>query len=381
MCKRTTPLAVIGILLVTALVTVAAVVWVRRQSPPVAEKPDGSKKQLPPVDPDSLVGKLTSVLEKKEQVSRSKLAAIGQAAEKLGEMGLEAGSAVPALTRLLHDRQVLVEFSVVRKVVIALGQIGPGAKSAVPRLIEMLGIEKPRGGPIVNTCCYRIEIAEALWRITGDADLIVPTLEMLKDYVNVRQAAVRLLGKIGSLAEPALLRLLKGDDNVKREEAAKVLGTLRPTSKAIIDALTEAVQTEGRDNWWLRANSAEALGQIGPAAKKAVPVLVKRAMTRAEFNCARAVWQITGDLGQAVPCLVHVLEHGHVYRDYGSVGPPPPGEDKPINTQRIAAASLLGEIGPDAKAAIHALEKALKDEDEHVRAAAAVALKKIRSRE
>ena len=38
---------------------------------------------------------------------------------------------------------------------------------------------------------------------------------------------------------------------------------------------------------------------------------------------------------------------------------------------------MLGEIGPPAKAAIPALTRALKDEDEYVHKAAAEALKKI----
>jgi HEAT repeat protein len=44
---------------------------------------------------------------------------------------------------------------------------------------------------------------------------------------------------------------------------------------------------------------------------------------------------------------------------------------------RAGAANALGVLGPAAKAAVPALKKALKDEDEKVRQSAAVALKAI----
>jgi len=48
---------------------------------------------------------------------------------------------------------------------------------------------------------------------------------------------------------------------------------------------------------------------------------------------------------------------------------------------REAAAFALGEIGPDAKAAVPVLSKALRDGDEGVREAAADALEKIQPKE
>lgn len=54
---------------------------------------------------------------------------------------------------------------------------------------------------------------------------------------------------------------------------------------------------------------------------------------------------------------------------------------KPVEHDYLAvrrgAAESLGKIGPDAKAAVPALRKALRDADEFVRSAAAEALAKV----
>jgi HEAT repeat protein len=59
------------------------------------------------------------------------------AAYEIAGMGPEAVSAVPALIEALDDPSPVVRFPVT----VALGEIGPGAKAAVPRLQQMLAEE------------------------------------------------------------------------------------------------------------------------------------------------------------------------------------------------------------------------------------------------
>jgi HEAT repeat protein len=59
------------------------------------------------------------------------------AAYEIAGMGPEAVSAVPALIEALDDPSPVVRFPVT----VALGEIGPGAKAAVPRLQQMVSEE------------------------------------------------------------------------------------------------------------------------------------------------------------------------------------------------------------------------------------------------
>jgi HEAT repeat protein len=59
------------------------------------------------------------------------------AAYEIAGMGPEAVRAVPALIEALDDPSPVVRFPVT----VALGEIGPGAKAAVPRLQQMLAEE------------------------------------------------------------------------------------------------------------------------------------------------------------------------------------------------------------------------------------------------
>jgi HEAT repeat protein len=59
------------------------------------------------------------------------------AAYEIAGMGPEAVSAVPALIAALDDSSPVVRFPVT----VALGEIGPGAKAAVPRLQQMVSEE------------------------------------------------------------------------------------------------------------------------------------------------------------------------------------------------------------------------------------------------
>lgn len=105
-----------------------------------------------------------------------------QAIIALGDLGPKAKSAVEPLLALLKDKK---QSGVDRDIIIrALGRIGPDAKAAVPDLILVLKGNDP---------CSRMSAAEALGQIGPDAKSAVPILlDMLKSEFNHRDAAKAL---------------------------------------------------------------------------------------------------------------------------------------------------------------------------------------------
>jgi HEAT repeat protein/lysophospholipase L1-like esterase len=111
-----------------------------------------------------------------------------------------------------------------------------------------------------------------------------------------------------------------------------------------------------------QAAAARALGNLGPAAREAVPELMKlleRGTPRVRAATARAL----GNMGPAAELAVHEL-----MRRLDDAAPP----------VRAAAAWALGEIGPAAKAALLPLVNRLRDEDESVRLRAGESLGQVR---
>jgi HEAT repeat protein len=185
---------------------------------------------------------------------------------RLGKLPVRKHVIVPFLIDLLDSR--LFHFRV--SAIFQLGQMGPKAKAAIPELKRKLRearyIDYRRNSPrTVNGG----ELLWAIWNISRQPELVVPRLsEQLKYYY---------------------------DDDGRYES-----GSL-PT---------------------------DLLGEMGPAARDAVPALVK------------------------------LLRFGK-------------------KDDRIAAAVVLGKIGPDARTAIPALRHALKDFRRPMREAAAEALRRI----
>lgn len=196
----------------------------------------------------------------------------------------------------------------------ALGGIGPAAKDAIPALIETLKDE--------DEC------------VSGEAGIA--------------------LGKIGATAVPALIKMLKDGDDQVRHSAAWVLG-----SKIGSPAVPALIKTLGDKKWGVRASAVEALGQIGPAAKDALPVLIKILRNGDEVECVRGEAAIAiGEIHNtsAVPELIETL-----------------GDEK--WSLRLSAAGALSKIGDTS--AVPALIVASKDENRNVRYAAVWALGKI----
>jgi HEAT repeat protein len=140
------------------------------------------------------------------------------------------------------------------------------------------------------------------------------------------------------------------------------LGKIGPAAKPAVPVLVKAV---GGSCEQCRNAAIFALGEIGPGAKEAKAVLVKNLGSDDEFLATISAWalaridcQCAETAPKTVPLLVKALAN-----------------DNP--QIRLEAAESLRCLGPLAKPAAPALKKALEDDDELVSEMAAEALKAI----
>jgi HEAT repeat protein len=145
-----------------------------------------------------------------------------------------------------------------------------------------------------------------------------------------------------------------------RTRAARALGDLGPAAKAALPNLIDALQDPGST---LRYWAVRALGEIGSEAEAAVPYLID-ALNDPDSDAVRsaaanALTRI--DPRGAVSVLIEALKD-------------------PDTSVRASAAYALGDIGPDALAAVPALTVLINDANSEVRVSATEALRAIRSR-
>jgi HEAT repeat protein len=238
-----------------------------------------------------------------------------KAVEALGRIGDAAPEAVPHLMRALRDQDTWVSALAAE----ALGEMGESAVEAIPALVRSLRHANPR---------VRANAAEALGKLGESAVPGAPALEAaLKDPEDtvriaaiqalgevgqpspagrqwlieaaaddnpeVRAAAVTTLGKLADLAAAERVTVLDAIDDasaIVRQRAAAVLPRLGDA--AAIQSLCQLVEDSGPD---VRVQAVRALGQMGPSATAAGPVLARVAaagesVLRAE--ALRAVLQI-----------------------------------------------------------------------------------------
>ena len=345
-----------------------------------------------------------------------------EAALTLGNIGPDAKSAIPVLTKALSDKENAVRYAAVY----ALAMVG--AKDATPEIRKLADSKDP---------FLKVTVAWALAKLNPDDKAqqqatVKILIEALKDKDRkVRVAAARglhdlklppettmpvfaemmadkdpeirdrvadALSSLGEAAMPKLIKALDNDDMQSlavevirrlgpkaksavpplilemkdpsadyRREVEFALASIGPDAKAAVPTLVEHLSNE-KEDLKVRRTACYALGKIGPAASEAVPALQKTAMAEDKFLKVASVW-----------ALLHIQP-----------------DNKPLQTMAIPlmaaalaesdrdlvkeeAAATLGLIGPSAKDAIPALEKAAKeDPSPAVREAAEAALKKVR---
>jgi HEAT repeat protein len=181
--------------------------------------------------------------------------------------------------------------------------------------------------------------------------------------------ALGAMGTDGRRAVPRLATLMVEDPNARvRAAAALALAKMAPASRSGVAELIEALDD---DEPLVRFNAVMALSRLGTEASEATPALIRAlrdernqiGLERVHFTIQHHVVVALGHTSagsdEAVGPLLEVLKSA---------------EDEPL---KLAVVRSLGEIGPEARAAVPLLVPLLGKEPQDVRLEASQALAKI----
>jgi HEAT repeat protein len=216
-----------------------------------------------------------------------------QAVQLLGQMRSDARAIVPKLLQMLEDSdpytrgqaayllwRITGETNVIsqlagalehapdihasRRILTAIGEMGPAAKAAIPAMVAILKIS--------NT--NQLDGCEL--RYNPDGDLVV---------IDVKDNAAEVLGGLGSdarTAVPELQRLLSDRRPWRREQAALALWRIDHDTTIVSILTTElrqAAQAKGPEQQFdapgICGRIIAGLGEMGVAAKPAVPIMIE----------------------------------------------------------------------------------------------------------
>jgi HEAT repeat protein len=254
-------------------------------------------------------------------------------------------AAIPVLRELLADPKPRTR----QAAVFCLGLLPSTESSVLPLLVR--AAQDPDSG-------VRLYALNALAK-QGPAAAPVLLAALSEDDAKIRLAAAQGYYDITGRADavlPALIRNLQADDEHRQMDSAYLLGKIGPPAAPAVDALVQRLEDPSAG--FVSRAVLEALGDIGPDAKTALPtirVFLKVSDGFVRASACVAYWKITGEARPAVEPLIEVVEKGGWY-------------------DKRQAAEGLGRIGPAAEAAVPALVRCLKDADVMVRVDAAVAL-------
>lgn len=252
-------------------------------------------------------------------------------------------TAVPSLVETLRDKDATMRAATAE----ILGHIGPAAKDAVPALIVALNDED-------EEVRDRVKLALGEIKDTRAIEPLLATFRQQRKRGDAEDAAEESLIRIGPAAIPALIKALENDAPEVKESAARVLGKMGSDAKEAVPVLISLINDEDEN---LSRTVIMALGEIKDA--RAIKPLIDTFYRNPSSENVAPI--ALGKIGsEAIPPLVEKLK-----------------EEKAI--VRNFSASALGEIGPAAKVAVPSLIAMLKDPD--VRTQAIRALGKIKDKE
>ena len=224
------------------------------------------------------------------------------AAVALGRLGVDARTAVEALTNALKDKSDSVRAASAE----ALGRIGPEAKSAATPLMEALRDKKADR-------FLRVYAAFALGRIKPDtpdaaAEALAEALGDAEAPAEVRKACADALGQLGAAGEaavPALAAALKEKQNLEvRRACANALGQLGPAAAKALPELRQALKD---DDKYVRIHSLHALGGIGKDAADALPEIIRCVKEDSVTEVRVAAIETVGSIGVKAPDAIDAL--------------------------------------------------------------------------
>jgi len=295
---------------------------------------------------------------------------VWQAARRLGDFGALAAPAVPALTaKLSSDDSKIKAYSV-----FALGRIGEAAKPAAAEIVALATDEDAlvRRAAIRTLRTIKPDRALTIPLFTkalqeADQDQIMPILHtlaeqgpevvpVLREALAHKEAsywAMLVLSEIGADAAdatPELVSLLSHENAEYRAQAVMTLGDIGPAAKAAVPAIVNSLET---DEWSaVRYASAYSLGRIGD--KSADPA-IRAAGRGADFfqsvTCGWALAKLNPDNEQIQQAAIKLFVIGL-------------GKDDP-NIRRASARALF-ELKASGEDVAPKLIAALDDADPEV---------------
>lgn len=306
-----------------------------------------------------------------------------EAANSLGVINGDPKIVVPALAKLLGDQVPLLRFTSIE----ALRKYGPRAKDAIPQLKGQLNDNEQ----MLAVCAARavVEIEAGKGPDVSVAQGVL--LNGLKsDRHDISVEAAHGLAVIGAPAVPAIQALI-GEKNVQTSvNACDALAAIGPGADMAVEQLANAAKSQ---QLALRWHAISALGDIGPTAKSAAPVLIS-SLGDADPQVRFSAEQSLIKMGKAVvPALMEGLKneklHAVVSPVVAAIGPDASAavpalaamirsKDPEIRREAILA---LAAIGPDARSTVPEMIKLLEDPQSTNRPAAAYALGRLGAKE
>jgi HEAT repeat protein len=269
-----------------------------------------------------------------------------QAVIAVGRLGANWKDPVPRLVELLTDETVpyppvTSDLTVAYYAAKSLGEIGPNAVAALPRLLELTKHKSRLMGWAAFEAAAKI----------GPTDPSVRKL-LHDSLAGDDEARGRALDALPNLAKedareyyPALLKMLKGRDQPRLVSTVADLFSKVGEGKEVIDGLTELAR-DAEASSEARASAVGALMRLDLEPKVVIPLLadVVAGPGSIAFRCRLTETFI--DLGpEAVPALIRLLDV----------------KEREI---RICVMLRLGRFGAAAEAALPALDKIAADKSD-----------------
>jgi HEAT repeat protein len=276
--------------------------------------------------------------------------------------------------------------------------------SAVERQVQAAN-NPPADAAVIDQWVQQLALPEAGMRIEAMQRLRLcgpqaapatrAIVALLTDETIGREARLTL-ARIGEPAVPDLIGALKSEDEQVRWWAAQALEEIGPAAKAAIPALVASFEDPVRPV----QNAASALAGMGTLALRDVTSILAdpKSSPDARVGAAQTIASIGPRAKETIPLLTEALKDDRrparkgsvsvqqaAIRSLGAIGPEASGatmaiisflSDKDRNV-RLSAVEALGNFGPGAAAAVPALTAVLNDEYEELPARAAEALGRI----
>jgi HEAT repeat protein len=232
------------------------------------------------------------------------------AVKALGQTAQGTQDAIPVLIESLKDEDAEVRAATANSLAETWRYMVPTGRSGgerQPTRTMPSDARRDRGNPTPDLSPAKLPPA-----YLALAQKAVPLLTMaLQDPDSrVRARAAEALAQTGPLAEPAvpdLVKLLKNDDDSNvRLQATLALQNIGPGAKAAVPVLVEKLRSEKTDG--VRVNTAAALGMIRANPETVVPALVETFLKDKHPDARKCAMQSIGQFGPEAKLALPLLQ-------------------------------------------------------------------------